>query len=149
MKKKDYQTSIVVETTPQNAFKAINNVSKWWSEDFEGSLKKLNDVFTVHFGKVYITIKVTELVPDKKIIWYVTDCNKPWLKNKKEWNDTQLQWELSEKDGKTQINFTHVGLVPEVECFGVCSNAWDEYLHESLVNLIQSGKGKPTAKMTR
>ena len=53
--------------------------------DFEGSLKKQEDVFTVRFGKVYITMKVTELIPDQKIVWYVTDCNKPWLKNKKEW----------------------------------------------------------------
>jgi hypothetical protein len=76
----------------------------------------------------------------------VTDCNKPWLKNKKEWKDTRISFEISEKDNKTQISFTHLGLVPEIECFEVCSNAWSEYIQQSLLSLITTGKGKPSKK---
>jgi Activator of Hsp90 ATPase homolog 1-like protein len=110
----------------------------------EGSLQKPDDIFTVSFGEVYITMKVTESVPGKKIVWHVTDCNKPWLKNKKEWKGTELIWEISDKDNNTQILFTHKGLVPEVECYEVCSDAWSEYVKQSLWSLTSKGKGNPT-----
>jgi hypothetical protein len=142
--KQDYRATIIVTATRKEAFDAINNVLGWWSEEMEGGLQKLNDIFTVRFGEVYITMKVTELVSGKKIVWYVTDCNKPWLKDKKEWKGTQLIWEISDKDNNTQILFTHKGLVPEVECYGVCSNAWNEYVKQSLWSLITKGSGKPT-----
>lgn len=139
MKKQDYSTSISVNATPQEAFDSINSVSKWWTEDVEGSSKKMNDVFTVHFGQTNITLKITATIPGEKIVWEVTDCNKHWLKNKKEWKGTQVTWEISEKNKSTQINFTHVGLVPGLECYGACENAWTDYLHNSLLNLINAG----------
>lgn len=46
---------------------------------------------------------------------------------------------------KTQIVFTHKGLVPEYECFDVCSNAWSHYIGESLLSLIATGKGQPNS----
>lgn len=141
---KDYMAAIIVTAPQQEAFDTINNVRGWWTEDMEGNLQKVNDIFTVRFGEVYITMKVTELVPGKKIVWLVTDCNKPWLKNKKEWNGTELIWDISNKDNNTQILFTHKGLVPEIECYDACSDAWGDYLKQSLWSLISKGKGKPT-----
>jgi len=146
MKTSDFTATLLVDQTPEEAFKSINNVSKWWSEDMEGSTAKLNDIFTVRFGEVFITSKVVELTPGKKIVWQVLDCNKPWLKNTKEWNDTQMSWEIASTDSKTQIRFTHLGLVSEIECFKVCSKAWSQYLQHSLLGLITTGKGQPTAK---
>ena len=144
MKIPDFTTTLMVDTNTEVTFNAINNVRGWWSEDFEGSTGKLNDIFTVRFGEVFITSKVVELIPGRKIVWHVLDCNKPWLKNTKEWNDTKMCWEISEKNEKTQVRFTHIGLVPAIECFDVCSNAWGEYLQQSLRNLANTGKGKPT-----
>ena len=146
MKTSDFTATLTVDQTPEEAFKGINSVSKWWSEDFEGSIVKLNDVFTVRFGEVFITSKVVELIPGRKIVWHVLDCNKPWLKNTREWNDTKMTWEISQTDKKTQIRFTHLGLVSEVECFEVCSKAWSQYLQQSLSSLITTGKGQPTPK---
>ncbi len=140
----DYTTTLLVSQTPEHVFDAINNVAAWWSASFEGRTEKLNDIFTVRFGEVYITSEITELVPAKKIVWHVTDCNKPWLKNTKEWNGTDMIWEISKKGEQTQLRFRHLGLVPELECYDVCSNAWSEYLQQSLLPLITKGKGKPT-----
>ena len=84
MKKQDYTTTITVNATAQKAFNSINSVSKWWTENLEGSSQKLNDEFTVRFGETFITIKIVELIPDKKILWHVIDCYKHWLKDKKE-----------------------------------------------------------------
>lgn len=144
MNTSDYRATLLVDKTPEEVINAINNIRGWWSEEMEGSAEKSNDVFTVRFGEVYITMKIVELIPGQKIVWQVIDCNKPWLKNKKEWNGTKISFEVSKKDDKTQIRFAHLGLVPEVECFEVCSNAWTDYLQGSLFKLITTGKGKPT-----
>lgn len=145
MKKQDYTASLMVNATVQETFKSINSVPEWWSTNFEGRSEKLNDIFTVRFGEVFVTVKIIELIPGRKIVWHVMDCNKPWLTNKKEWNGTKMSWEISEKDKKTQIRFTHLGLVPEIECFDTCSNAWNQYLQQSLLGLITTGKGRPNS----
>jgi hypothetical protein len=146
MKDQDYHTNITVDATAQQAFESINSVSQWWTENLEGSSQKLNEEFTVRFGETFVTVKIVELIPGRKIVWHVTDCNKPWLKDKKEWKDTKISFEISEKDSKTQINFTHLGLVPGIECFELCSNAWSQYIQQSLWKLVTTGKGQPGKK---
>ncbi len=147
MKEQDYTVSITVNATPQEAFKSINSVSKWWTENLEGSSQKLDDEFTVRFGDVHVsTQKLVEVIPDKKVVWLVTDSKLNFVKDKHEWTDTKISFEIAEKGGKTQINFTHIGLVPQVECYSGCTNAWGQYIKGSLFKLLTEGKGTPTLK---
>ena len=144
MKEQDYHTSIAVDATAHEAFKSINSVSKWWTENLEGSSQKLNDEFTVRFGDIHFSKqKLVEVIPDKKVVWLVTDSKLNFLNNKHEWTNTKILFEIAEQDGKTQINFTHIGLVPEVECYNSCSNAWGQYINGSLFKLLTEGKGTP------
>jgi hypothetical protein len=46
------------------------------------------------------------------------------------------------------VRFTHVGLVPQQECFDSCSPAWNFYIATSLHNWIATGHGDPNAKQT-
>jgi hypothetical protein len=147
MKKQDYHTSITVDATAHEAFNFINSVTKWWTENLEGSSQKLDDEFTVRFGDVhYSKQKLVEVVPDKKVVWLVTDSKLNFIKDKKEWTNTKITFEILIQNNKTQVDFTHIGLVPEIECFDACSNAWGEYIHGSLLKLINTGKGQPTRK---
>jgi hypothetical protein len=146
MKTQDFTTSITVNVSPMEAFRHINNVKEWWTENTDGYSENLNDTLTVTFGQTFVTLKIAESFPGKKIVWYVTDCNKHWLKNKKEWKGTRVIWEISTKANSTLVDFTHVGLVPELECYGVCENAWTNYLQNSLKNLINQSKGMPEPK---
>jgi hypothetical protein len=147
MKAQDYTESITVNATAQEAFKDINSVTKWWTENLEGSSQKLNDEFTVQFGDIHASKqKFVEVIPDKKVVWLVTDSKLNFLKDKQEWTGTKISFEIFEKDKKTQIRFTHLGLVPKIECFNDCSNAWSQYIQQSLLNLINTGKGQPTLK---
>jgi hypothetical protein len=147
MNSKNFSTYILVEKSPKEAFQAINNVRDWWTENVKGNSQNLNDEFTVQFGDVHkSTQKLVEVIPDKKVVWLVTDSNLNFIKNKEEWTGTKISFEISEKDNKTQVRFTHEGLVPEEECFDACSNAWSEYIHESLLYLIKEGEGKPALK---
>ena len=147
MKKQDYHTSITVNASAHEAFESTNAVSKWWTENLKGSSQKLNDEFTVRFDDVHVSKqKLVEVIPDKKVVWLVTDSKLNFIKDKHEWTNTKISFEIAEKDGKTQIHFTHIGLVPEIECYGACTNAWGQYIKGSLFKLITEGKGTPELK---
>ena len=146
MKKQDYMCTVLVKATTNKTLKSINDVAAWWTENIEGSSEKLNDVFIVHFGEAFVAMKIVETVPDKKVVWNVTDCYLHWLADKKEWKDTQIVFEISAEGDSTRIQFTHVGLTPQVECYDNCVKGWDQYFMDSLARLINEGRGLPQKK---
>jgi len=143
MKNENYQISINTNADAKKAFENICHVAGWWTGNIEGNSKKLNDVFTVHFGETFVTFKITELVLGKKIVWAVTDCYLPFVNDKKEWNNTSIDWEITEDNDATKITMTHVGLMPAVECYENCEKGWNFCTGESLKKLMNKGKGMP------
>src|SRR6202044_4246044 len=119
MKSKSFRATIEVAKSKKEVFNAIKEVAKWWNmEDFEGSSANLNDEFIIHHpGQHYSNQRLIEVIPDKKMVWLVTESKLDWLKNnKEEWTNTKMIFDLSTKDDKTVLQFTHEGLVPEKEC---------------------------------
>lgn len=144
MKKQNYQSSIAADFTPIEAFEGIGRVTEWWAKNIDGATEKLNDVFTVNFsGGTFVTFKITESVPGEKIAWQVTDCHLPWLKDKTEWNGTTVQFEISPLGDQTQVTMTHIGLVPEIECYNGCEAGWNKYFKGSLFRLLTEHVGVP------
>ena len=133
MQNQDYSVTISVKATPQEAMKKISQVNRWWAKNFTGKAGRLNDKFSVHFGETFVDFQISEFIPDQKIVWKVTDCNLHWIKARKEWNGTQVVFKISEKKNSTQIDFTHVGLVPGVECYNDCEVGWNAHVTISLV----------------
>ena len=147
MPTQDFTTTILVDQTPDEVFNAINNVRGWWSEQIEGSTGKLNDEFILQYEDIHrCKIKLTEVIPGKKIVWLVMENYFKFTKDSSEWTGDKMIFEITKKDNKTQLQFTQAGLVPEYECYDICSNAWGNYINNSLHNLIATGKGQPNAK---
>jgi hypothetical protein len=147
MNDRNFTTAITVDQTPAEAFAAINNVRGWWSGDIEGDTNKLGDEFTYRYKDIhYSKKKIIELVANKKIVWLILDGHLGFVEDKKEWNGTKITFEINKIGDKTEIRFTHVGLVPTFECFDDCSSAWSFYINDSLRNLIATGNGQPNKK---
>ena len=143
MKTSDFTTTISVDQTPQEAFNAINNVRDWWPGEIEGNTTKLNGEFSYRYKKMhYSNQKLVEVIPGKKVVWLVTESSLNFVENKSEWTGTKIIFEISEKGNKTQVRFTHQGLVPQFECFDACSNAWTDIIRDGLRELITTGKGE-------
>jgi len=147
MKTQDYTTTFTVDQSPEEVFDAINNVRGWWSEELEGSTGELGAEFKFQHQDIHrSTQKIAELAPGKKVVWHVSDSRLNFVEDKTEWDGTDIIFEIAKKGGKTELRFTHVGLVPAIECYGGCSGAWDFYINESLHSLIATGQGKPIQK---
>ncbi len=143
MANSDFRTTFLVDQSPKEAYNAINNVDAWWQGEIKGKSNKINDEFTYRMDDIHFSIqKVIELIPNKKVAWLVTDSKLAFTKNKSEWTGTEIVFEISEKKNKTEVCFTHKGLVPKCECYSDCSNAWTQLVQKSLVSLITTGKGK-------
>ncbi len=147
MKIADYTSTLLVDESPKEAFKAITNIRGWWSEEIEGITDKLNEEFFYHYKDIHLTkMKLVELVPEQKVAWLVLDNSFNFIEDKSEWVGTKLIFEISKEGDKTKVKFTHEGLVPQDECFEVCNEAWTNYIQKSLRKLITTGKGEPNPK---
>jgi hypothetical protein len=142
MNNQNYMATIEVSKSPKDVFKHILDVSKWWTKDFEGQSTKLNDEFIINHGHPhYSKHKLIEVIPDKKVVWFVSDSKLNWIeRDKYEWTGTKMIFELTPKGDKTVLNFTHQGLVPEKECYERCAQGWNMVIKEWLFNFINDGK---------
>jgi hypothetical protein len=157
----NFTTTLWVDQSPEEVFNAINNVRGWWSDEIDGSMHQLNDEFKYHFEDIHrCRMRLTEVAPNEKIVWLVLDnyfkpgifedgsrhgLNNTTANAGAEWVGTQICFEISKKGDKTQLVFTHIGLIPEYECFNTCSNGWTHYIQQSLLGLITTGKGEPNS----
>jgi uncharacterized protein Usg len=147
MASKTYTTTITVEKDISIVFKSIKNFRAWWSEEIEGKTDKLGETFFYHYKDVHLCkIKLIEMVDDKKLVYQVIDNEFNFTKDKSEWINTKLIFDISTDGNKTTLVFTHDGLIPDYECYNVCVDAWTSYIQGSLKSLIETGKGKPNGK---
>lgn len=150
MTNKSFTTTIEVEKPASVVFNCIKEVTNWWNkEDFEGNSSNPGDEFIInHSGQHYSKQKLVEVIPNKKIVWLVTESNLPWLKKEKhEWTNTKMIFEINAKDNMTTLHFTHEGLTPEKECFDMCGKGWTIVIRDWLIYFIIHGKA--TNELTR
>jgi activator of Hsp90 ATPase-like protein len=141
MEKAGYSTSFTVDQSPDEVFAAINNVRAWWLGEIEGITDQLGAEFTYRYQNFHRSAhKITELTPGKRVVWRTTDASINFVKDRSEWNGTEIVFDIARKGDKTELRFTHVGLVPTIECYGGCSGAWESLIGEDLRGLIAGAK---------
>ena len=147
MENQNFTMTFLVDQSPKEVFDAVTNVRGWWSEMVEGGTRNLNDEFSYRHGDLhYSKHKLTEVIPNKRVVWLTTDSELTFVDNKTEWTGTTISFDIAEKDGKTELTFVHHGLVPQFECYNACFGGWTYYLQESLLPLITTGTGTPDKK---
>jgi hypothetical protein len=130
----DYTFKFESTETSNSIFEFLLKPQNWWtglySEKIEGNSSQLNDEFTFNAGDGvhYSRQKLIDLIPDKKIVWLVTDSHLSFLEKPTEWIGTKICFEITNKASKTIVQFTHQGLIPKIECYKDCSSAWTRYL---------------------
>jgi uncharacterized protein YndB with AHSA1/START domain len=141
----DLTYTFTVAQSPAEAFAAINDVRAWWSGDIDGQTDVLGAEWSYRVPDIhYSAHRITELVPERSVAWLGTDGWLSFVEDKQEWTGTTIRFDLTPTvTGGTEVRFTHVGLEPQVECYGVCRVAWSEYILGSLKDLIGSGAGRP------
>jgi hypothetical protein len=144
MTSNDLSETITVAASPDAVYAAINNVRGWWSGIIEGSSAAVGDSFSYRFKDMHhSTQEVIELVPGRHVAWKVLDSKLSFLEDKSEWTGTTITFELSEKDGGTELRFTHHGLNPASECWDACSSGWGGLIRGNLRTLIETGRTSP------
>ena len=142
----NYHTSISTKANKEDSFKALTiRIDKWWGNT-DNSISRMNDEFSIFFDKTEWRFKVIEYVPNDKVVWKCIKANHVHgvLENiREEWLNSTVFWEISEKDGNTSISLIHKGLVPELNCYDVCTSGWNFFVCDSLKQYLDTGSGKP------
>jgi hypothetical protein len=143
MNNQDFSITIWADQEPATVYDTILDVRAWWSglynESFEGESTKIGDEFRfIAGGGMHDTTqRLVELVPNKKIVWLVTDANLTFVNKTDEWKGTRISFDISEEAGKTKIVFTHEGLIPAFQCYDSCAPAWTQYMQEQLKTALE------------
>jgi uncharacterized protein YndB with AHSA1/START domain len=141
----DYTRRFTTTATPEQVFAAVTNPRGWWDGEHEGSAAKLGDTFTYRYSDIhYSKQEVVELVPNRRVAWRVLDSRLNFIADKSEWTGTTITFDIIPKGELTELVFTHVGLVPDIECYDTCTDAWGSLIGGALKTFIETGKSIPT-----
>jgi hypothetical protein len=140
----DYEIHFVVERSPHDVYEAINDISAWWVTPIHGSNSAIGDEFSFEVpARHACTMRVAQLVPDRRIVWRVTRSRMTFVSEPEEWVGTDITFEVLPEGDASRVRFTHVGLSSADECYDVCSAAWDRAIQSSLRALLTTGQGQP------
>jgi hypothetical protein len=141
----DYIRRFITTATPERVFAGILNTRGWWDGEIEGGTDRLGDVFTYRYRDIhYSKQELVELVPDRCVAWRVLEADLSFVADRSEWTGTTITFDIVARGQTTELIFTHAGLVPEVECYESCTDAWGLLIGGALKTLIETGRSIPT-----
>lgn len=97
MKNQSFSTTLLVDQTPEESFVAINDIRGWWSEEIEGNTDILHSEFLYRDNHLRSKMKITELIPGKKVVWHILESQMDNFDAGTEWNGTELIFEIAKK----------------------------------------------------
>jgi uncharacterized protein YndB with AHSA1/START domain len=140
-----YQQHLVIDADPSAVYAAIatpEGLRGWWTPDCTADTHAGG---TAHFrfGDTWKDVSIEQLDMNRGVRWFVTRSHLAMLSKNDEWTGTEIAFRLTPTiDGKTRLDFEHVGLVPSFECYDRCSTGWNYFL-ASLCQYAETGRGTP------
>lgn len=139
-----FNTTVTVDRTPDEVFAAINKPQIWWNELIEGDSEAIGGEFGFDMPGLHRTrLRVTDANPGHRVVWHVLENHFGFVDDQDEWLGTDVVFDIEREDSGTTVSLTHVGLMPEFECYEVCSTAWTHHLDAGLRALLSTGDPEP------
>jgi uncharacterized protein YndB with AHSA1/START domain len=129
--------NVVIKATPEEVYKAVttqDGLGSWWCKQTTAK-PELGFVNIFAFGKIINEMKVTELIPNKRVEWQCFNSIEEWI-------GTNISFELEEKDGRTILRFSQAGWRAVTDTFADCNYNWALFM-KSLKSLCETGTGEP------
>jgi uncharacterized protein YndB with AHSA1/START domain len=137
----DFASTLSFAAPPNAVFDALTSLSglsSWWTPA-HGSGQAGGEL-TFVFGDDRVVMWVDEAARPSAVRWTVTAMSFASLQD---WEGTTISFAVSPDDhGGTRLQFQHVGLTPQLECFDTCSSGWRQCL-ATLVSFVDCGTGHP------
>jgi len=132
-----------IHASPAAVFAAlatVDGLSGWWTEDTSGDGQaggRLDFQFQDAAGQPIggFGMSVAEATPAQRVRWRVQDGPADWV-------GTDIEFELSEQDGQTIVQFGHRRWRDASEFMSHCSTKWATFLL-SLRDYVETGRGRP------
>jgi uncharacterized protein YndB with AHSA1/START domain len=142
-----YQQTLVINAEPPAVYAAIatqDGLRAWWTVSCTADAHAGGSA-RFEFGRTRKDMSIEQLDPNRGVRWFCTrvETENGSSSQITEWVGTEIVFRLTPTfDGKTRLDFEHVGLVPELRCYDLCSSCWTYFL-ASLQQLAETGRGTP------
>ena len=141
-----YQQTLVINADPSAVYAAIatqQGLRAWWTATCTADTH-VGGTAQFRFGTICKDMSIEQLDQNRGVRWFCTRVQTAGASSQiAEWVGTEIVFRLTPTiDGKTRLDFEHVGLVSALECYDLCSNCWAYFLG-SLQQLVETGRGTP------
>lgn len=146
----NYAASIEVAASPARSFEAVaTQMDQWWTKTTEGKLQRVGDrvkvIFPPHFG--FWTFEAVTIEHPRLITMRCVDARHSVEGQpetiEQEWVGTLIHWRFTETDGGTEISMIHDGLTPQLACWDICQDGWNQFFKGSLKAFLDGGEPSP------
>ncbi|HTE33653.1 MAG TPA: SRPBCC domain-containing protein [Chryseolinea sp.] len=134
----EIRINVVIKAIPEKVYKAITTqegIESWWCKQTTAR-PELGFVNIFVFGKFRNEMKVTGLIPNKRVEW---KC----INSIEEWVGTDISFDLEEKQGATILRFSQAGWRAITDTFAGCTYDWALFM-KSLKSFCETGTGTPS-----
>jgi uncharacterized protein YndB with AHSA1/START domain len=135
-------------STVYEALTTQQGLRGWWTADCDAGTG-VGAQATFRFDGTFKVMRIERLLPDAEVCWKCVEAHidAPGLLTRTdEWTGTSIVFRLVPRSpSETLLEFEHIGLVPQVECYEICTRGWQQFL-ASLKSYAETGKGAPHAK---
>lgn len=130
----DIHHNFVIKSSHDKVFEAFctpAGLDSWWTLKSAGK-PEAGNVYTFYFGPLYDwRAEVIHLVPHLELTWKITQTME-------DWKDTNVGFDLTEKEGSTYVHFFHSGWAQANEHFGITNYCWGQLLN-GLKKYVEEG----------